>query len=80
MTAPVEPRCERTDLLVRDCAHCRGDELPGSRDTLPPPEWWTVALRDGGCPACHHRIRVGDRIALCDGEWVCEGCGTEAGT
>lgn len=81
MTTETEPRCDRTDLLVSACAHCRGDEdLPDNRDALlSPPKAWIHARHDGGCPGCHRRVGVGDRIALCDDVWVCEDCGTEAG-
>jgi hypothetical protein len=76
----TEPRCARTDLLVSACAHCRGDEdPPGSiRDNLSPPTYWISARYDGGCPRCHDAVSEGDRIALCDGVWVCENCGEEA--
>jgi hypothetical protein len=77
----AEPRCDRTDLLVSACAHCRGhDDLPGRVDALSPPEAWTRARYDydRGCPVCHGCVSAGDRIALCDGVWVCETCGEGA--
>jgi hypothetical protein len=75
----TEPRCERTELLVSQCSHCRGDEdLPGNRDALPPPSAWTTARYEGHCPECEGDIDVGDRIALCGDVWVCGSCGGAA--
>lgn len=83
MTAPAE-RCERTDLLVSDCAHCRGHqsveeqvqaERVTDREHPGAPGPWFAARWDGECSGCGDPINVGDTIRA-DGEggyelWGC---------
>jgi ribosomal protein L37AE/L43A len=38
----------------------------------------TRARYDSRCPACRTAIVTGDVIGLCDGAWVCQGCGEAA--
>ncbi len=70
-------RCERSDLLVDQCAHCRGDELSPASD-------WVIALPlwrarfDGVCARCSKPIvAYVDVIArlVDDSEYVHEACG-----
>jgi hypothetical protein len=75
----VAERCERTDLLVTDCAHCRGlPDLPtGPEPTLRPDGGGavTIAARYGGyCHECGRSIRIGDSITSVDDGWVGECC------
>ena len=73
----TEPRCERTDLPVSMCAHCRGhDHTPdGVRFGT------TIAARyPGRCALCDDHIEPDDLIAVvlddhggADG-WACTAC------
>jgi predicted RNA-binding Zn-ribbon protein involved in translation (DUF1610 family) len=70
-----ELRCERTELLVEQCAHCR----PPVDDQVPDEDievvWRGIARYDGQCPGCGGRIREGDPIARTgDNRYVCEEC------
>jgi len=76
VTGPSEPRCDRTDLLVSACAHCRGEP---SRPAGSAVIQRSVAVYRSRCGGCEETIEVGDLIALTWDGWVCEGCGTEAG-
>ncbi len=64
-------RCERTELLVEQCSHCRAHAAP---------ELVEVTARffarfSGRCANCDGRIHEGDRIGrTIDGEYVCGGC------
>lgn len=56
-------RCELTELLVTDCAHCRGI----TEETLKPPKWSgpsspIPAAYPGRCSGCGERITPGDLI------------------
>lgn len=52
MSSEVEERCERTELLVTDCAHCRPKAKP-----------WK-AMFEGVCraPGCSSLIEPGDEV------------------
>jgi hypothetical protein len=68
-------RCELTDLLVDQCAHCRPAGAPAVDPDAPRIEA-QFATR---CPADRsHEIEPGDMIVLTDVGWVCEGCADEA--
>jgi hypothetical protein len=57
-------RCERTDLLVDQCAHCRGDEdRPQRRASRPFP-----AAFVGSCAIGLDFVDEGDEIVMVDGE------------
>ena len=64
-------RCDWTDLLVDQCAHCRPD-APAPETVIP--EATATARRGSGCPGCGSWIWAGDPIALDGAVWVCEGC------
>lgn len=64
MNAPL--RCERTDLPVFMCAHCRGEDLP-----KPDPLRWFTVRFPGACVACGHPIEPGDEIAATPDGYVC---------
>jgi hypothetical protein len=67
-------RCELTDLLVSDCAHCRGiaEERPIDPELGP----WFAAAYPGHCARCSFPIRVGNTIRA-DGHrgYLCQECG-----
>lgn len=76
-TARDTERCELTELLVDQCAHCRGvDDLPAL-----PPKWsgpltWIPAQFPGRCSGCGEPINPGDWI-ISDGHetgWRGECC------
>lgn len=74
-------RCERTELFVDQCAHCRG---------VPPPETlelnpytfgpWFPARYDGECTECGVDFAAGDEIRSDGfGGWLCGDCGSAHG-
>jgi hypothetical protein len=70
----TELRCDRTELPVSMCAHCRGHDDPMKLSTgefgVP-----FIASYDGRCGACDGRIRVGEITArLAAGGYGCERC------
>lgn len=68
-------RCERTDLLVNQCAHCRGDEDKGLPRTSRPFE----AAYPGSCSVDLDYIDEGDMIVMVDGAAAHEQCARDAG-
>jgi hypothetical protein len=66
---PDAARCERTDLLVAECSHCRGlDELP-----LDPELDWFEARLPGRCAYDpRHAIDPGDQIARTENGYICK--------
>jgi hypothetical protein len=72
----MSARCERTDLLVEQCAHCRG------RVDVEAIDWSGVVVRqvigarfDGRCALDgRHTIHEGDRIGRVDEGWCCTTC------
>ena len=83
----TEGRCERTELIKSQCAHCLGHADPVAeamefehhryaRDDEPRT---IVASYPGSCPDCGEEIRVGDPVTVVGGagsppRWVCAGC------
>jgi hypothetical protein len=71
-------RCERTDLLASDCAHCKG--LDEQKPTRRKPEMgsWFPARYDGHCSDCKTEFVAGEQIRS-DGEtgYVGECCGED---
>ncbi len=80
MTAPGEDtRCERTDLYVSQCGHCRPTPEPELIDLVITNRF--PARFPGQCPVCDGRIREDDNIGRTeDGEYVCEKCCQDAST
>ncbi len=68
VSAPTTARCELTELLVDQCAHCRG--IPDPQPLRLRPAF--VALYAGGCYSCGLPYPAGERIrsAIVDGETV----------
>lgn len=66
-------RCEKTDLPVEMCSHCRGldtPEVPKYTVAFSMPAKWD------GLGACGHRTYQGDTIHKTDeGQWICGPCG-----
>lgn len=68
-----EERCERSDLLASQCAHCRGDVLESEPDFVVVARF--PAKYAGVCAACGEPFEVEDRIGRTDdGDYVCEVC------
>lgn len=84
----TEPRCELTELLVEQCAHCRGHHGPSTDTTAEPRRYAadvdnqpvTSAVFRSRCPECGEMINPDDPITLvggaggCAGYWVCAEC------
>jgi hypothetical protein len=67
-------RCERTELLVDQCAHCRGVTEPAPARTVLGP--WFPAGYPGWCSGCGQVFGQGDMIRAdgC-GEYLADCCG-----
>lgn len=75
-------RCDLTDLLTADCAHCRAPQPPGRhRQTPAPRTGWFEARYPGQCRSCGEWFTAGALIARDDdtGGWICEDCANEGG-
>lgn len=59
MTTPTLARCELTELLTDQCAHCRGLADPQPLRTLGRP---IAARYEGYCRACRSPYGEGDTI------------------
>ncbi len=84
----TEERCERSDLLVSQCAHCQGHEpttgtvtaeiLRGASARAPIRLGRATAVRaqyPGRCAAdARHRIEEDDWIYSSDAGWLCREC------
>lgn len=66
-------RCEITDLLEDQCAHCLGHQGDDGTRELGP---WFTAVYPGRCGDCDEPIHAGDCIRA-DGHsgYLCCGCG-----
>ncbi|GAA1281802.1 hypothetical protein [Saccharothrix xinjiangensis] len=76
-TAQPEERCQRSDLYLSACAHCRGLELDPALRNLAEVHIarWVVARGAGRCGGCGHDYAKGDRLAVVGPEErVCERC------
>jgi len=68
-----EPRCERSELLVSQCAHCKGLDKAETFEYVV--EQKMLAKYPGACSACGDRVIPGETtIGLSEDGWVCEGC------
>lgn len=84
----IEERCDRTELIKTQCAHCLGHtepvvaevEVDGRGYDDDAPALTVEAQYFGRCPACDETIRPGDLITKVGGvsnsapQWVCAGC------
>lgn len=74
-------RCEVTDLLVEQCAHCTVPHKPIPPDPFTAPASklgrWFTSEYPGECSGCGDRFDGGDRIRS-DGEggWLAGCCGS----
>jgi hypothetical protein len=71
----VSGRCDLTELLTEDCAHCRpSDDLPGDDPRIV--AVWTARYDwYDWCDWCDDRIAPGDRIGRDEhGSYVCGRC------
>jgi hypothetical protein len=78
-------RCERTELLVTDCAHCRGnDQTPNeqaaaerdqTRQRLASDPRWFPAQYPGKCERCGEWFQPGALIRMdVSVGWIAECC------
>jgi hypothetical protein len=71
-------RCERTDLLVTDCAHCRDlPDLDAEEIVVVRRGTWFTALYGGRCANCKTTFEAGDQIradGYGNGGWLAECC------
>jgi hypothetical protein len=74
-----EIRCEITELITTQCAHCRGIPDPKPERTLGRP---FVAAYAGKCRECADYYEAGDRIRrVCDEDgdgYLCPVCADKA--
>lgn len=65
-------RCDLTDLLVEQCAHCQGHGQPTRSSVV----FTMTARRDGRCGSCDGRIVEGVTTIgkTDDGDWICSVC------
>lgn len=69
-----EVRCEWSDLLSAECAHCRKLDLDTGSGTDVSHRF--EAAFAGSCAHCGRHFAVGDRIGRTrDGQYVCSRCG-----
>jgi hypothetical protein len=72
-------RCQITELLIEQCAHCRPAPAPDPFDTPTNLGPWFKASFGGYCGGCGEPYGAGERIRAdlcCDG-YLCEGCGAD---
>lgn len=81
MSTPSEERCERTDLFVSQCGHCRGHADPFQhanrvRDALLASGRWIAAQYRGKCSSCGEWFGEGAAIQRdsAGASWVAECC------
>lgn len=72
-----DQRCQKTDLLPSDCAHCRGltldPALIGADEVQVLRRY--IALARGICPSCGHEYAKGEQLAeVAEGVRICERC------
>lgn len=87
----TDERCERTDLIRTQCAHCLGhrDPIADAIATEAPRAYavdidnprTAIARYPGRCPSCREPIQPGDLIVATAAPehgaeiWACAGCG-----
>jgi hypothetical protein len=70
----VSDRCDLTDLLVDQCAHCRGDDQTIAL-TAVDVRHVMAARHPSRCALdSNHTIEAGDRIGYTDDGWICDRC------
>jgi hypothetical protein len=77
--AVTAKRCDVTELMADQCAHCRGlDLLPDGPDPRYERDGFigpTITARyDSVCGGCGCDIRTGEPITRIDDGWVCRHC------
>ncbi len=71
----VEERCERSDLLVSQCAHCKGHDLGLKAPSQVYVGYVAKASYTGLCALDRsHSIEPGDRIGQSEHGWLCWRC------
>jgi hypothetical protein len=77
VTVPEE-RCEKTDLLVRECAHCKPPAPAPPRDTSLFGTWFDARFESDCDGSCGGVIEEGEPCRS-DGEggWLCVICGAD---
>lgn len=75
----TETRCEKSDLLPRECAHCKGDagadeELLAHRARLLRSVRWIAANYPGTCSGCGDWYSPGTAITRDGDSWRAECC------
>src|SRR5436305_795781 len=79
-TYDLTTRCDRSDLPIASCAHCRGHELPAELEPLEPDvvddRRVYVARAHHECGRCDEPIQPGDRVRRggTRGGWLCPEC------
>jgi hypothetical protein len=78
---PHEPRCEKTDLITSQCAHCTGHldldtQVHAERAALIASGRWFPSKYPGKCARCGDWFGEGAAIRGVDGQpgWIAECC------
>ena len=75
----TEDRCERTDLYVSQCGHCRGhvapdEEAARDRASVVGEPGWIEAVYRGKCSNCGDWFPEGTPIRRTGGGWLAACC------
>lgn len=71
-------RCTLTELLVADCAHCRGHQAPSREPSSAGLGPWFTASYYSHCSMCDSATYEGDQIrADGQGGYLCSECGED---
>jgi len=75
----TEERCPKTELIVSQCAHCRGDtdpeaEILADREALIRTGYWYPSKYDGICANCGQPFEANSAIRGDPRGWVAECC------
>jgi hypothetical protein len=83
----VSARCDNTDLLVDQCAHCRNlvdpeEEMKRQRSALVASGRWLRAVHKGKCARCGEWFNEGAAIqrSVDDGGWIADCCSDAIGS
>ncbi|PWK81652.1 hypothetical protein C8D88_11663 [Lentzea atacamensis] len=80
----MSERCDRTDLLVEQCAHCRNlvspeEEAARQRSALVASGKWLRAVHKGKCARCGEWFGEGSAITRRPSGWISDCCADAVG-
>jgi hypothetical protein len=83
VTQPATERCELTELLVDECAHCKRtpsieEQVRAEHAEMAARSGWHTAIYPGACSSCREPFGVGTPITRdTDGGWMAACCATD---